>query len=109
MSDALGKATFVWCAAAFLGWLGVDRYGHTVPALDPADVDRLLVALAEILDHGRIEHSYTRLLLVAPPRFLGQLNHALGDQVAKLVVKTISKDYSRADAAEIKAMLDAHD
>jgi hypothetical protein len=43
MSDALGKATFVWCAAAFLWWLGVDRYGHTVPALDPADVDRLLM------------------------------------------------------------------
>jgi protein required for attachment to host cells len=81
------------------------------PHTDPHDktAHKFAHSLAQILDQGRVEHSYTRLLLVAPARFLGQLKQELGDQVAKLVAKTISKDYSRADAAEIRAMLDAHD
>ena len=81
------------------------------PHTDPHDKPALKFAhgLAEVLEQGRVEHSYTRLVLAAPPRFLGQLNQALGDQVGKLVAKTISKDYSRASAAEIGAMLDAHD
>lgn len=81
------------------------------PHTDPHDKPALKFAhgLAEILEQGRTQQHYTRLLLVAPPRFLGQLNQALGREVAKLVAKTISKDYSRADASEIRAMLDAHD
>jgi protein required for attachment to host cells len=81
------------------------------PHTDPHDktAQKFAHGLAEILEQGRTAHNYTRLLLVAPARFLGHLNHALGAQVAKLVAKTISKDYSRADATEIKAMLDAHD
>lgn len=81
------------------------------PHTDPHDKPALKFAqdLAEILEQGRLAHSYTRLVLAAPPRFLGQINHALGAQVSKLVAKTISKDYSRADADEISAMLNAHD
>jgi protein required for attachment to host cells len=81
------------------------------PHTDPHDktAQKFARGLAEILEQGRTAHNYTRLLLVAPARFLGQLRHELGDQVSKLVAKSISKDYSRADAAEIKAMLDAHD
>jgi protein required for attachment to host cells len=81
------------------------------PHTDPHDktAQKFAHGLAEILEQGRTAHNYTRLMLVAPARFLGHLNHALGAQVAKLVAKTISKDYSRADAAEIRAMLDAHD
>ena len=80
---------------------------HTDPHDKPAE--KFAHGLAEILEHGRVEHAYTRLLLVAPPRFLGQLNGALDNHVARLVVKTIGKDYSRASPAEIGAMLDAHD
>lgn len=61
MSDALGKATFVWCAAAFLWWLGADRYGAAVPALDVADVDRLLMReLPFALAWGWGAHQVTR-------------------------------------------------
>ena len=81
------------------------------PHTDPHDKPALKFAheLAAILEQGRVEHSYGRLVLAAPPRFLGQLNQALGQQVSKLVAKTISKDYSRADADEIRAMVNAHD
>lgn len=80
------------------------------PHTDPHDktAEKFAHGLAEILEDGRVAHSYMRLLLVAPPRFLGQLNSAIGNHVSKLVVKTIGKDYSRASAAEISAMLDAH-
>lgn len=80
---------------------------HTDPHDKPAQ--KFAHGLAEILEQGRTEHHYTRLLLVAPARFLGQLNQALGAQVAKLVVRTVSKDFSRADAKEVREMLDAHD
>jgi protein required for attachment to host cells len=81
------------------------------PHTDAADKSAQSFAhgLAEILDHGRIEHDYTRLLLVAPPRFLGQLNSALDRQVAKLVVQTVGKDVTKASPTEIRQMLDAHD
>jgi protein required for attachment to host cells len=81
------------------------------PHTDPHDksAQQFAHALAEVLDQGRVEHSYSRLLLVAPPRFLGQLHAALDEQVSKLVVSTINKDLTHAGTAEIRAMLDAHD
>ncbi len=81
------------------------------PHTDPHDKPALKFAqsLAAILETGRVEHSYTRLVLAAPPRFLGQLNQALGAQVGKLVAKTVSKDYSLASPAEISSMLNARD
>jgi protein required for attachment to host cells len=62
--------------------------------------------LAEILEHGRVEHAYTRLLLVAPPRFLGQLRAELGAQVGKLVAGSIAKDLTHATNGDIRAVLD---
>ena len=43
MSDALGKATFLWGVAAFLWWLGARQYGGTIPAVNSWELDRLLM------------------------------------------------------------------
>ena len=82
---------------------------HSIePHTDPHDktAEEFAHGLADILDQGRTGHDYTRLMLVAPPRFLGQLKSALDDQVTKLLVQTVSKDYTRAGVDEIRAVLD---
>ena len=54
------------------------------------------------LDH----HRYGALMLVAPPRFLGRLLAALDPQVAKRVVATLGRDYTRWPAAALMARLE---
>jgi protein required for attachment to host cells len=63
--------------------------------------------LAEMLEQGRVEQAYTRLLLVAPPRFLGRLRAELGVQLGKLVAGSIAKNLSHATTEEIRAALNA--
>lgn len=77
------------------------------PRVDPHDKASMQFAhgLAEMLERGRVEHEYARLVLVAPPRFLGQLRGALAEQVSRLVVESLDKDVSRASIDEIEAML----
>lgn len=77
------------------------------PRLDPHDKASIQFAhgLAHILERGRVEHEYERLVLVAPPRFLGQLRGSLDEQVSRLVVDAVDKDVSRASVDEIEAML----
>lgn len=62
--------------------------------------------LSEVLDRGRVENHYDRLILVAPPRFLGQLKGVLDEQVRKLVVRTVGRNITRASIQDISAELD---
>ena len=48
---------------------------------------------------------YERLVLVAPPRFLGLLRECLDAKVARMVAASLHKDASRASAEEIESML----
>lgn len=61
--------------------------------------------LAGVLNRGRIDHQFDRLVLVAPPRFLGLLRDCLDDKVARLVSASLNKDASHASAEEIDQML----
>lgn len=49
--------------------------------------------LAEVLHDGHGQQSYSRILLVAPPHFLGLLRKTINDTVSKLIVATVDKDY----------------
>ena len=51
--------------------------------------------------------SYARLILVAPPGFLGDLRAALGDAARRKLTGTLDKDLVRARLAEVVAHLDA--
>jgi len=48
--------------------------------------------LSTMLDDGRNQQRYTRLVLVAEPRFLGNLRAALSSTTAALVTATVGKD-----------------
>ncbi len=77
------------------------------PRVDPHEKVALQFAhqLAQMLERGRVEHAYEGLVLLAPPRFLGQLRGALDDQVARLVVTSVDKDATDASVGEIEAIL----
>ena len=54
--------------------------------------ERFAKELAELLDQGRNQHHYTKLVLVAEPNFLGILRGALSDPTASKVTASLDKD-----------------
>ena len=57
--------------------------------------------LAQKLQQGRMQNEFGRLVLVAPPRFLGLLRSSLDAPTLQLVVGSLDKDLARADEAEL--------
>jgi protein required for attachment to host cells len=58
-------------------------------------------AMAEKLKQGRVENQYERLVLVAPPRFLGLLRSSLDVPTAQLLVGSLNKDLASTKQAEL--------
>jgi protein required for attachment to host cells len=75
------------------------------PRTDAETVEarRFAQRLCDVLDAARNEHRYARLVLLAPPRFLGTLRDTLDAQVAKLVVAEVDKDLTQESAAQLHA------
>lgn len=58
--------------------------------------------LASRLEQGRTAGELERLVLVAPPRFLGQLRSQLSDHSAGLVALTIDKELTTLSAERLQ-------
>lgn len=69
--------------------------------------ERFAHDLTDELERGRVEHRYDRLVLVAPPSFLGTLNGKLGKQVSERVAMRIDKDLTVLSPGEIRDHLPA--
>jgi len=98
--------------------LGSDRPGRTheargsvvstfEPRHTPAEnaADAFAASLAEIVNKGRNDHAYERLILVAEPRFLGLVRGALSHATAATVTGSLDKDLSVATADELRHKL----
>lgn len=59
------------------------------------EATRFARELADVLETGRTTNRYHRLVVVAPPQFLGQINGHMNDQVRKLVCANLQKDYTK--------------
>jgi protein required for attachment to host cells len=66
---------------------------------------RFAARIADLLEAERQAGAYGRLVLVAPPAFLGYLRVALGDEVRALVSSELNKDLLRMDAGAIREHL----
>ncbi|MGQ7246380.1 host attachment protein [Halomonas sp. V046] len=62
--------------------------------------------VADRLYRARTENSLEKLILVAPPRFLGQLRDKLDGPTAKLVIHSLSKDLTKANTDAIGDAVD---
>lgn len=57
--------------------------------------------LAHKLQHERTQNRFERIVLVAPPRFLGLLRSSLDTPTAHLVVGSLAKDLATIKEAEL--------
>jgi protein required for attachment to host cells len=86
-----------------------ERYqGHTdEPAVSAAEHENEIFShtLASYLDAARNAHRYSRLYLVAGPKFLGLMHDSLKKEVSQLVVDELVKDISTVSAREVENYL----
>lgn len=61
------------------------------------------------LEHNRTTHSFTELILIAEPHFLGLLNQNLNKNLQKMVTFSIHKDLVGKDLEKIIANIDEHE
>ncbi len=70
------------------------------PAMEPTkplhevESERFAHEIAKTLEKSLAENAYDRLVLVAPPHFLGLLRATINHTVAKRVELTLDKDYT---------------
>jgi protein required for attachment to host cells len=86
-----------------------ERYqGHTdEPAVSAVEHENEMFShtLASYLDDARNAHRYSRLYLVAGPKFLGLMHDSLKEEVRELVVDELVKDISTMSAREVENYL----
>src|SRR4030081_955630 len=70
------------------------------------EAERFARELAEVLDEGVVSAACERLVLVAPPAFLGVLRDKLPRRVAERVSDVIEKDYLHLDQPTLKKRLE---
>jgi protein required for attachment to host cells len=93
--------------------LGTDRPGRSVDShgtrhalvqeQEPAAhiAEQFSQQLAGLLDDGRAQRRYGKLVLVAEPHFLGVLRAALSRETAALVTAVVNKDLGHVEPREI--------
>jgi protein required for attachment to host cells len=69
------------------------------------EADRFARELADALERGLDEGAYDRLILVAPPEFLGRLRRQLGERVSARIVAEVEKDYLHLEPRELRERL----
>jgi len=69
--------------------------------------DRFAAATAEMLNDGALRNEYESLVVVAPPRTLGELRKHYHKEVEKRLVAEVPKDLVNTPVAEIEEILKA--
>jgi len=88
-----------------------DRFGegrHAIEAhTSPREkaTSQFAAMLGSHLKHAHDEQRYRDLVLVAPPRFLGALNAALGARLGETVLLRVSQNLTRSPVNEIRETL----
>jgi protein required for attachment to host cells len=84
---------------------GHGAYGATI---DPKknEANRFAHEIVQILDRARRDNNYQRLILVAPPTFMGLVNACINNQLTALVSDRIEKDYTKTSDKEIMRHLE---
>lgn len=90
---------------AFVGRGGSMAFGGggAAPRTDPKAVEAQKFAreVSGVLARGFDEHAYDKVVLVAPPQFLGLLNATLEHRVAGRVEATVPKDLTTTNEREL--------
>ncbi len=86
---------------------GVGRHAYTTEQEPTTHVAaQFAKQLAAVLEEGRVQQRYARLVLVAEPRFLGILRAELSAPTAALVSATLDKDLGSIEARDLPKYLE---
>ncbi len=66
---------------------------------------RFAHTLAHVLERGLVNKAFSRLVLVAPPKLLGDLRENLSRGLQGAVVSEVHKDYTHNGVAELMTLL----
>ena len=82
-------------------------HGAFVERSDPKEyeIDRFAQELAEEIESGRIQHSYNRLVVVAPPHFQVLLNKHFNDNISQVIEAKVEKEYTKLNEKELLSEL----
>jgi protein required for attachment to host cells len=77
------------------------------PPTSPKEVEagRFAENLAHVLEEGHGHNAYARVILVAPPHFLGLLRRVISTQVSKRVSASLDKDLTELKEHELPGRL----
>jgi protein required for attachment to host cells len=92
------------------GTAGQRVYGSFPEPTDPQrfEFDRFARQLATALDQHRTRNAFKRLLLIAPPQFLGMLNGHLPRETERLVSVRVDKDYTKVPDHELLSRVEPY-
>lgn len=82
-------------------------HGTRQPRTDPKtnEARHFALELARELNRGRASGQVARLILVAPPAFMGLINEKLDGPTASLVSDRFEKDYTQSDEKDLAGHL----
>lgn len=80
-------------------------HGHGEINAKETQERRFAHTLAHVLERGHGTQAFTRLVLVAPPKLLGQLRENLSRSLQGAVVSEVHKDYTHSGADELMTLL----
>jgi protein required for attachment to host cells len=88
---------------------GAAKSRHTAlqPSITPkqAETAHFIQQLSEYLESATAARQYDRLMLVAPPHFLGMIGEKLDKQTAKRLVGRLDKELVMSDSHDIREWL----
>lgn len=67
--------------------------------------ERLARALGGMLDEAERERRFDRLILAAPPRFLGDLRASMGENASRRIVASFNHDWTKLGLDELSATI----
>ena len=67
------------------------------------DADRFVRAVAKLVNDAESQHRFERLILAAPPHFLGDVREHLSHNAQKRVVASIHHDWTHLGAHDLSA------
>ena len=80
-------------------------HGHGEINAKETQERRFAHTLAHVLERGHGTKAFAKLVLVAPPKLLGDLRENLSRGLQSAVVSEINKDYSHSGVKELMALL----
>ena len=71
------------------------------------ELEKFAREIAKALDDALVRKAFDRLVLVAPPAFVGVLRETLPERVTARIATTLEKDYLHLDPREVRERLQA--